>query len=421
MRLRPDPRFPLIFFFAIMPAPTRSVRLNERVAEMQPSATLAMKSRAAEMRRQGHPVVALSAGEPDFDTPKPIADAGVEAIRNGVTHYTENPGTMELREAICQKLRRENDLDYAPEQIVCSNGAKQSLALAIHALCDEGDEVLVPAPHWVSYPEMARFAGADPVVVPTGVEDQYRLSPGQLDEALTDRTRVVILCTPSNPTGAVYPPDELVALAEVLRGYEDVYIISDEIYEHVLYDAEHRAFASAPGMKERTITVNGFSKAFAMTGWRLGYLAAPEPIADAAAKIQGQFTSAPSSISQKAGVAALEMGLEPVHEMVASFRRRRDHVLEHLRAIDGIRCPTPQGAFYLYPDVSAFFGTETPGGETIEDSSDLCFYLLEEHHVALVPGTAFGGPNGIRLSYASSMADLKTALSRIEDGLTALQ
>jgi aspartate aminotransferase/aspartate/glutamate/aspartate-prephenate aminotransferase len=281
--------------------------------------------------------------------------------------------------------------------------------------------VLVPAPHWVSYPEMARFAGADPVVVPTGVEDQYRLSPEQLDEALTDRTRVVILCTPSNPTGAVYPPDELVALAEVLRGYEDVYIISDEIYEHVLYDAEHRAFASAPGMKERTITVNGFSKAFAMTGWRLGYLAAPGPIADATAKIQGQFTSAPSSISQKAGVAALEMGLEPVHEMVASFRRRRDHVLEHLRAIDGIRCPTPQGAFYLYPDVSAFFGTETPGGETIEDSSDLCFYLLEEHHVALVPGTAFGGPNGIRLSYASSMADLKTALSRIEDGLTALQ
>ena len=404
-----------------MSTSARSLRLNERVAEMQPSATLAMKSRATEMRRQGHPVVALSAGEPDFDTPDPIAEAGVQAIRDGFTHYTENPGTMELRQAICDKLRRDNDLDYTPEQIVCSNGAKQSLALAIHALCDEGDEVLVPAPHWVSYPEMARFAGADPVVVPTGVEDQYRLSPQQLDDALTDRTRILILCTPSNPTGAVYPPDELAALAEVLQDYEDVFVISDEIYEYVLFDAEHRAFASFPGMKERTITVNGFSKAFAMTGWRLGYMAAPEPIAQASAKIQGQFTSAPSSISQKAGVAALEMDLEPVHEMVAAFKRRRDRVLGHLRDIDGVRCPTPQGAFYLYPDVSAFFGAETPNGDTIEDSSDLCFYLLEEHHVALVPGTAFGAPDGLRLSYASSMEDLETALSRIEEGLTALR
>lgn len=388
---------------------------------MQPSATLAMKSRATEMRRQGHPVVALSAGEPDFDTPDPIADAGVQAIRNGFTHYTENTGTMELRRAICEKLQRDNDLDYRPEQIVCSNGAKQSLALALHALCDDGDEVLVPAPHWVSYPEMARFAGAEPVIVPTGVEEQYRLSPEKLDEALTERTRVVILCTPSNPTGAVYPPDELAALAEVLRDYEDVFVISDEIYEYVLFDAEHRAFASFPGMKERTITVNGFSKAFAMTGWRLGYMAAPQPIADASAKIQGQFTSAPSSISQKAGVAALNMDLEPVHDMVTAFRRRRDRVLKHLRQIDGLRCPTPEGAFYLYPDVSAFFGTETPDGETIENSEDLCFYLLEEHHVALVPGTAFGAPEGLRLSYASSMEDLETALARIETGLAALQ
>ncbi len=388
---------------------------------MQPSATLAMKSRAAEMRRDGHPVVALSAGEPDFDTPEPIADAGVEAIRNGFTHYTENPGTMELRQAICDKLQRDNDLDYTPGQVVCSNGAKQSLALAIHALCDEGDEVLVPAPHWVSYPEMARFAGAEPVVVPTGVEEQYRLSPERLEDALTEQTRVVILCTPSNPTGSVYPPEELAALAAVLRGYEDTFVISDEIYEHVLFDADHRAFASFPGMKERTITVNGFSKAYAMTGWRLGYMAAPQPIADACAKIQGQFTSAPCSITQKAGVAALEMDPEPVEEMVAAFRRRRDHVLEHLRSIDGVRCPTPQGAFYLYPDVSAFFGAETPDGDTIEDSSDLCFYLLEGHHVALVPGTAFGAPDGLRLSYASSMDDLETALSRIEAGLTALQ
>ena len=400
---------------------TTSIRFNDRVDAMQPSATLAMKSRAEERRRQGHPVVALSAGEPDFDTPEPIANAGVKAIRNGFTHYTENPGTLELREAICRKLDHDNDLSYTPDQVVCSNGAKQSLALAIHALCDEGDEVLVPAPYWVSYPEMARFSGAAPVEVLTGVEDEYRLTPEQLDDALTERTRVLILCSPSNPTGTVYPPEELAALAEVVRDYEHVYVVSDEIYEHVLYDAEHRAFASFPNMKDRTITVNGFSKAYAMTGWRLGYMAAPEPIAQAAAKVQGQFTSAPCSITQKAGVAALEMDKGPVHEMVAAFRRRRDAVLRRLRAIDGVRCPTPEGAFYLYPDVSSFFGAEAPDGSTIEDSGDLCFYLLEEHDVALVPGPAFGAPDGLRLSYASSMEDLETALDRIEAGLAALR
>ena len=400
---------------------TTSIRFNDRVDAMQPSATLAMKSRAEERRRQGHPVVALSAGEPDFDTPEPIANAGVKAIRNGFTHYTENPGTLELREAICRKLDHDNDLSYTPDQVVCSNGAKQSLALAIHALCDEGDEVLVPAPYWVSYPEMARFSGAAPVEVLTGVEDEYRLTPEQLDDALTERTRVLILCSPSNPTGTVYPPEELAALAEVVRDYEHVYVVSDEIYEHVLYDAEHRAFASFPDMKDRTITVNGFSKAYAMTGWRLGYMAAPEPIAQAAAKVQGQFTSAPCSITQKAGVAALEMDKGPVHEMVAAFRRRRDAVLRRLRAIDGVRCPTPEGAFYLYPDVSSFFGAEAPDGSTIEDSGDLCFYLLEEHDVALVPGPAFGAPDGLRLSYASSMEDLETALDRIEAGLAALR
>ncbi|PSQ54229.1 MAG: aspartate aminotransferase [Bacteroidetes bacterium QH_10_64_37] len=400
---------------------TTSIRFNDRVDAMQPSATLAMKSRAEERRRQGHPVVALSAGEPDFDTPEPIANAGVKAIRNGFTHYTENPGTLELREAICRKLDHDNDLSYTPDQVVCSNGAKQSLALAIHALCDEGDEVLVPAPYWVSYPEMARFSGAAPVEVLTGVENEYRLTPEQLDDALTERTRVLILCSPSNPTGTVYPPEELAALAEVVRDYEHVYVVSDEIYEHVLYDAEHRAFASFPDMKDRTITVNGFSKAYAMTGWRLGYMAAPEPIAQAAAKVQGQFTSAPCSITQKAGVAALEMDKGPVHEMVAAFRRRRDAVLRRLRAIDGVRCPTPEGAFYLYPDVSSFFGAEAPDGSTIEDSGDLCFYLLEEHDVALVPGPAFGAPDGLRLSYASSMEDLETALDRIEAGLAALR
>jgi len=396
------------------------IQFNDRVEAMQPSATLAMKSRAEERRRQGHPVVALSAGEPDFDTPDPISDAGVEAIRDGFTDYTENPGTLELREAICDKLERDNDLSYTPDHIVCSNGAKQSLALAIHALCDEGDQVLVPAPYWVSYPEMARFSGAEPVVISTDVDDQYRLTPDALEAAITEDTRLLILCTPSNPTGTVYPPEELAALAEVLRDHEQVYVVSDEIYEHVLYDAEHRAFASFSGLKDRTITVNGFSKAYAMTGWRLGYMAAPEPIAQAAAKIQGQFTSAPCSITQKAGVAALEMDHGPVDEMVAAFRRRRDVVVDRLRAIEGVRCPMPEGAFYVYPDVSRVLGAEAPDGSTIEDSSDLCFYLLEEHDVALVPGTAFGAPEGLRLSYASSMEDLETALDRIEAGLSAL-
>ena len=399
---------------------TSAVRLNERVADMQPSATLAMKSRAAEMRRKGHPVVALSAGEPDFDTPEPIAEAGMQAIRDGFTHYTENPGTMELREAICAKLQRDNDLDYDPGQIVCSNGAKQSIALAVHALCDEGDEVLIPAPYWVSYPEMARFAGAEPAIVRTSVEEEYKLSPEKLEAAITDRTRLLILCSPSNPTGAVYTPEELEALAAVLRRHEDVLVLSDEIYEYVLYGTEHVAFASLPGMKDRTITVNGFSKGFAMTGWRLGYLAAPAPIAQACAKIQGQFTSAPCSISQKAGAAAYEMDLQPVRDMVAAFRERRDYVVGRLRALDGIRCPTPQGAFYVYPDVSAYFGTTTPDGDTIDDSSDLCFYLLETAHVALVPGTAFGVADGLRISYASGMEDLETALDRIEAGLEKL-
>ncbi len=399
---------------------TTAVRLNERVADMQPSATLAMKSRAAEMRRKGHPVVALSAGEPDFDTPQPIAEAGMQAIRDGFTHYTENPGTMELREAICAKLQRDNELDYDPSQVVCSNGAKQSIALAVHALCDEGDEVLIPAPYWGSYPEMARFAGAEPAIVSTSVEEEYKLSPEKLEEAITDSTRLLILCSPSNPTGAVYTPDELEALAAVLRRHEDVLVLSDEIYEYVLYGTEHVAFASLPGMEDRTITVNGFSKGFAMTGWRLGYLAAPAPIAQACAKIQGQFTSAPCSISQKAGVAAYEMDLQPVRDMVAAFRERRDYVVGRLRALDGIRCPTPQGAFYVYPDVSAYFGTTTPDGDTIDDSSDLCFYLLENEHVALVPGTAFGVADGLRISYASGREDLETALDRIEAGLGKL-
>lgn len=388
---------------------------------MQPSATLAMSARATQLRREGHPVISLSAGEPDFDTPAPIAEAGIQAIQSGFTNYTENMGMQALREAICAKLERDNGLSYAPNQILCSNGAKQSVALGIHVLCGPGDEVLVPAPYWVSYPEMARFAGAEPAILSTTADDGYKVSPEALDEAITDNTRLVILCSPSNPTGAVYSPDELAALADVLRRYDDVYVLADEIYEHITFEAKHVSFASLPGMASRTITVNGFSKAYAMTGWRLGYMAAPAPIVQAAAKVQGQLTSAPSSISQKAGVAALEMDMGPVREMVAAFRERRDAMLERLRAIDGVKCPTPGGAFYLFPEVSHYLGTTAPDGRSIDDSKDLCFYLLEEHHVALVHGNAFGAPRGLRISYAASMDDLQTALGRIEDGLEGLR
>ncbi|ACY47163.1 pyridoxal phosphate-dependent aminotransferase [Rhodothermus marinus] len=394
---------------------------NPRVMAVQPSATLAMTARAKQLRREGKPVIGLSAGEPDFDTPAPIAEAAIQAIREGFTHYTENAGMLELREAICRKLAEENGLTYEPDQILCTNGAKQAVAMAIEVLCRPEDEVLIPAPYWVSYPEMVRLAGATPVILPTSVETGYRLTPEQLEAAITERTRLLILCSPSNPTGTVYTPEELEALADVLRRHEHVYVLSDEIYEYILFDAKHVSFASLPGMKERTITVNGFSKGFAMTGWRLGYLAAERPIVKAAAKVQSQFTSAPCSISQKAGLAALQMDKGPIREMVAAFRQRRDFVLERLQAIDGITCPKPEGAFYLFPQVSAFYGRRTPDGRTITDSESLCLYLLEQCHVALVPGQAFGDPNGVRISYAASMENLAEAMRRIEAGLAALQ
>jgi aspartate/methionine/tyrosine aminotransferase len=267
---------------------------------------------------------------------------------------------------------------------------------------------------------MARFAGAEPVILPTSVQTEYRITPVMLEDAITDKTRLLIHCSPSNPTGAVYTRAQAEALAEVLRRHEHVYILSDEIYEHVVYDAEHVSFAALPGMKERTITVNGFSKCFAMTGWRLGYMAGPAEIVQEAAKVQGQFTSAPSSITQRAGMAALDMDFAPIQAMVSAFRERRDYVLGRLAALNGVRCPTPEGAFYLFPDIASFYGTTAPSGRPIGSSDDLCFYLLEEHNVALVPGAAFGGPNGVRLSYAAAMSDLAAAMNRIEAGLAAL-
>ncbi len=397
-----------------------SVSFNPRVASMQPSATLAMAGRAKKLRREGADVIALSAGEPDFNTPDPISEAGIQAIQDGFTRYTQNPGMPELREAIRAKFAQENSLHYTPDQILCSNGAKQSVALAVAVLAAEGDEVLIPAPYWVSYPEMTRFAGATPVIIPTTAETQYRLTPQALSDAITEHTRILILCSPSNPTGSVYTRNELESIAEVLRAHERITVVSDEIYEHVIYDAVHMPIASLPGMQERTVTVNGFSKCFAMTGWRLGYMAGPAEIVKQAAKLQGQLTSAPCSISQRAGIAALQMDKAPLKVMVQAFRERRDYLLERLRALPGVKVPKPEGAFYLFPQVSEYYGTVAPSGRTISSSDDLCFYLLEEHLVALVPGAAFGDPNGIRISYASSMDDLQKAFDRIETGLKQL-
>ncbi len=387
---------------------------------MKPSATLAMTARTKKRRRDGFPVIGLSAGEPDFDTPKVIGDAAIAAIQEGFTRYTVNAGMLELREGIAAKLRQDSSLSYTPDEILCSNGAKQSVAQSISVLCDAGDEVLIPAPYWVSYPEMVRFAGANPVFIPTDVASGYRITPAQLEAAITPRTRVLMLCSPSNPTGTVYSRDEFEALADVLRKHPDIYVVSDEIYEYIVYDAEHVSVATLDGLRERTVTINGFSKSYAMTGWRLGYLAAPAPIVQAAAKLQSQSTSAPSSISQKAGIAALQMDRGPLDEMRTAFRRRRDFVLSSLAGIPDVTCARPEGAFYVFPDISGYFGRSTPDGSRIQSSEELCIYILEHFNVGLVPGQAFGGPGGIRLSYAASMSNLEEAMKRIIAALSSL-
>ncbi|MCS7082305.1 MAG: pyridoxal phosphate-dependent aminotransferase [Bacteroidota bacterium] len=394
--------------------------IAERVQRLTPSQTLAMTHRAMELKRRGEPIISLSAGEPDFDTPDHIREAAIEAIRAGFTHYTPNPGIPELREAIARKLARENGLHYEPDQILCSSGAKQSLVLAILALVNPGEEVLIPAPYWTTYPEMVKLAGGIPVYLQTGPERRFKITASQLEAAITTRTRLLLLCSPSNPSGMIYTEAELNALAEVLRRHERVWVLSDEIYEHLAYELPHVSIASLPGMQERTIVVNGFSKAYAMTGWRLGYAAGPRPVIEAMENLQGQMTSAPNSIAQKAGVAALEGPQEPVRRMREAFRARRDFLHEALSQIPGLVCPRPEGAFYLFPDVSAYFGRRAPDGRRIETAQDLCLYLLERQLVALVPGEAFGDPRCVRFSYAASMPDLEEAARRIASGLSAL-
>jgi len=396
--------------------------ISKRASQIAPSETLKITGRAKELQRAGKPVISLSAGEPDFHTPRHICEAAIKAINDGFHGYTANPGTPELRQAIIDKLKRDNGLEYEASQIVVSNGAKQSVGFSCLALIDEGDEVIIPAPYWVSYPQMVKLAGGTPVAVSSKFENNYKLTPDQLEGAITDKTKALILCSPSNPTGSCYTAEELSGLADVLRKHPNIVVISDEIYEYIVFDQKHVGIGQvAPDLKDRLVVINGFSKGFAMTGWRLGYLAAPQAIASAVAKIQSQETSAPSSISQKAGEAAYTHSLEEVHAMRDAFKERRDFIVDYLNNLDGVSCFKPGGAFYVFPDISAYLNKKTQDGKSIETSTDLCMYLLEEHNIALVPGDAFGEPNGVRISYAASMDNINEALERLKNGLGALQ
>ena len=396
--------------------------LSSRVRGLAMSKTVQVTDLAAALRREGKQVISLSVGEPDFVPAAPVMEAAHEALTQGLVKYTENAGSRALREAICLYLKTEKKIEYAPEQIVCSNGAKQSILQAMLSLCGPGDEVLIPAPHWVSYPQMALLCGATPVILPTAAANGYCLQPDELEGALTPATKVLILVNPSNPTGAVHPPELLEGLAAVLRKWPKVVVISDEIYEHIVYDSSHVAFAALDGMYERTVTVNGMSKGQAMTGFRLGYLAASRQIATACAKVQSQNTSCPCSVSQHAGITALN-GVPPSFrdDAVKAFRGKRDYVLGRLRAMAGVTCPTPEGAFYAFPDVSAFFGRAAPDGAVLATAEAVCMYLLRDHQLALVPGEAFGDPNCLRISYATDMGTLQDAMDRMERGLAAIK
>lgn len=401
------------------------ISLSPRVNSVKPSKTVAITDQATALAQAGVPVIRLAAGEPDFDTPSVIAEAGINAIREGHTRYTPNTGTMELRTAICHKLKEENGLSYTPDQIVVSNGAKQSIVQAVLAVCSPGDEVIIPAPYWVSYPEMARLADATPVILQTHISQNFLLDPKDLESKLTEKSRLLILCSPSNPTGSVYPRKLLEEIAEIVARHPRLLVLSDEIYEHIIYaPANHTSFASLPGMWERTLTVNGFSKAFAMTGWRLGYIAGPKHFVAACGKIQSQSTSGACSVSQKAAVAALGMGKaggEAVATMVKAFRERRDYLIESFKELEGVKISDPQGAFYLFLDFSSYYGSVAEGFGIVNNSESLCRYLLDKAQVALVPGDAFGDDTCIRISYAASLSTLQDAMQRIKNAILLLK
>lgn len=390
--------------------------LLQRLSE---SATIAMARKARELKDQGIDIISLSLGEPDFDTPMALKQAGIDAIESNETHYTPVPGTPRVRKAIVEKFKRDNGLEYTMDQVVVSTGAKQSLANVVLSLVDPGDEVILPAPFWVSYEEIVKVAGGIPVVLPTSIDNDYKIQPSELEAAITPKTRLVMYSSPCNPSGSVYTQEETAALADVLRGHDRIITVSDEIYELINFTEKHASMAGQPGMWERTVTVNGVSKGFAMTGWRLGYIGAPTWIAAACTKIQGQFTSAPSSITQAAAAAALEADPALVNDMVEAFRRRRALMVEGLSKVPGIKVNQPMGAFYVFPDVSALFG-KSFNGKRIENANDVAFFLLEEARVATVSGAAFGTPECIRLSYAAADDVLREAVRRIDEACRQL-
>jgi aspartate aminotransferase len=394
--------------------------LSTLVNRLAPSATLAMSQKSAELKAQGVDIINLSVGEPDFNTPDHIKEAAKKAVDENYSRYSPVAGYPALRKAICAKLKNENGLDYLPEEIVCSNGAKQCVCNAVMALVSPGEEVIIPAPYWVSYPQMVLMADGKPVFVEAKIEQDFKITPEQLEAAITPKTRAIILCSPSNPTGSVYSKEELEALAVVLRKHEGVYIISDEIYEHINYVGAHASIATCEGLKDRTIVINGVSKAYAMTGWRIGFLAAPLAIAKACSKLQGQYTSGPCSVSQVAATEAFAGPQECVEEMRQAFERRKNLIVKLAKEVPGFEVNDPHGAFYLFPKCSYYFG-KTDGERTINNSMDFAIYLLEVGHVATVGGDAFGSPECFRMSYATSDENIVEALRRIKEAVSKLK
>ncbi len=379
-----------------------------------------MSQKSAEMKAQGIDVINMSVGEPDFNTPDHIKEAAKKAVDENYSRYSPVPGYADLRKAIADKLKRENGLDYTINEILVSNGAKQSVCNTIMALVNPGDEVIIPAPYWVSYPQMVKLAGGTPVIVEAGFEQDFKMTPAQLEAAITPKTRMLILCSPSNPTGSVYSKEELQGLAEVIKKHDDLFVLADEIYEHINYVGHHESIAQFPDMKERSIIVNGVSKAYAMTGWRIGYIAAPEWIVKGCNKLQGQYTSGPCSVSQKAAEFAYTQSQECVEQMRQAFERRRDLIVKLAKDIPGLEVNVPQGAFYLFPKCSSFYG-KSDGQTTISNSSELALYLLEKGHVATVGGDAFGDPECFRMSYATSDENIIEAMRRIKETLARLK
>ena len=395
-------------------------QLSDCLKRLSPSATLAMSQKSNEMKANGIDVINMSVGEPDFNTPDHIKEAAKKAVDDNFSRYSPVPGYVDLRKAIVEKLKNENQLEYGVTEISVSNGAKQCVCNAVLALVNPGEEVIIPAPYWVSYPEMVEIAGGKSVYIATDLSTNFKITPEQLENAITEKTRMLILCSPSNPTGSVYSKDELEALAEVIKKHENLYVVSDEIYEHISYIGNHESIAQFQGMRERTIIINGVSKAYAMTGWRIGFLAAPEWIAKGCNKLQGQYTSGPCSVSQKAAEAAYTGSQQCVEDMRLVFERRRNLIVKLAKDIPGLEVNVPEGAFYLFPKCSSFFGKEY-GKYKISNSTDFAMYLLEEGHVATVSGDAFGAPDYFRMSYATDDKTITEALNRIKVALAKLQ